>query len=303
MQKSQPENLSPEEMIRELKLEILNLVKSGITYKEISQSVDYKFTADAIKMFAHRKSKSPRVNDLVRALGKSIEELKVTYEERIDNELKKSKINKDFRSFDNEFVSNTISSKFRKLRNSLIPTEFPDFFYFCRMRADSSPIILKVNITKCGKSTCFEIKVIGRRSSRIIVGDISGTLGNICFSGMSFPISNVMERSEVTKIRYFDGESVNKYINSNPIGLEFISFPTLDLQNSIFPVFFSGVDGKGDPLIGRGIFINGDDLSESQVIAIDEGDQKKEICKIITNYVEEYKLFSAEWISSFRDKI
>jgi len=291
---------SPEEMIQDLKNEIRKLVKAGVTYKIIANAMGDRFSADSIKMFAHRTSKSPRVNELVRVLGNTIEEIKLQNIDKIKNLNDENSVNKDFRFFDNEFVSDTISKKFRNLRNSFIPNEFPEYFYFCRLRADDSPIILKVNIIKCRNSTCFEIKVVGRSSSRIIVGDISGTLGNICFSGMSFPISNVMKKAEIYNIRYFDGESVNKYINNNPIGLEFISFPTLDLQNSIFPVFFSGVDGKGDPLIGRGIFINGDAIAENELQNVDSDDNDKEIYRMISEYIDEYKVFSSEWVSSFR---
>ncbi len=284
--------------IGELKKLLKTAIASGASYSDFVKFAPPGCSENTIKQFVFRSSKKPRKTVLVESLLRNIGEIKKFVDANNffaeDNENEFSKVD-NIHHYINGAIGGKVSEKFRSMRKRISINYLPKTLYYVRKKIDGSLIRIIIEIFESKESYFFTMKISGSKN-RIVVGDISEAATNVYFSGISYHVSATAGIEDFYRMNYFTDNEVNKYISQNPIGLEFIVFKRLDIENEIYGAFFTGIDGKGDPIIGAAAIFNGDAIQEKQMENIIENIEDDSCSKLFYERFSDLELYTKKWM-------
>jgi hypothetical protein len=247
------------------------LSSSGLTYSQMEDLIAPKgiWNANAIKQFAFRTGgarPTKRLSYLVKFVARAADEF---FSDDIKSNLMEELIYINAiseRSLPEPAAaplrnasargSNFFSSEFSRLVDSANRIRIPEKFAFVRFNAiGNKAFVVQVTTKKGSDGHLFVMKISGSHN-RVVLGFVLLTTSIVTFQGIAYDVQGELTAEEFSSLDLFSISKLdNDIVSQNEIGLESFSFYLQDLPYSVIPVFFSGLDGKGSPISGKGMLV------------------------------------------------
>lgn len=266
------------------------LSECGITYSQIADEIDsqWGWNSNAIKQLVVRKEsrvrKSSKNTALVRVVERlAIEVLLPLESDKFDDsdlERIRSLANgvENYQESDVDLATKRIGQRFQTIRKRSALYQYPDRAAFVRWDWKQTRLITVLIDTRKGTNGhVFTMKISGQVGRRIVVGDILETSRNTYYSGLVYEVSEEINYDRFYDLDAFDAKAVERITGPNEIGLECFCISNQYLNQRVAPAPFHGLDGRGKPISGMGVFVKAPAFAE---LGIEEDDFSSVECTI-----------------------